>query len=141
MAKDLYSLIRYQGWQVDEKRRALGELLRIAESLENRMRQLHDDLKSEQNAAAASPEIAGVIYGSYAQSFIAERESLQESIEKAEEKVAAAREELREAYQEQKKYEMTQEAREKKEEEARKLLEQKELDEIGAEVHRQKSRR
>jgi len=141
MAKDLHSLIRYQGWQVDEKRRALGELLRIVKSLENRMHQLHEDLKSEQAAAAASPEVAGVIYGSFAQSFITERENLLDSIGKAEQKVAIAREELREAYQEQKKFEMTQEARDKKEEEERNLLEQKELDEIGAEVHRQKSRR
>lgn len=87
MAKDLHSLIRYQGWQVDEKRRALGELLRIVESLENRMHQLHEDLKSEQAAAAASPEVAGVIYGSFAQSFITERENLLNSIGKAEQKL------------------------------------------------------
>ena len=141
MAKDLHSLIRLQGWQVDEKRRKLGEQLRIVESLENRVRQLQEEVVREQAAASESPEEAGVIYGSFAIAVIDERKNLAESIEKAEEAVAFARDELREVYQQQRKYEMTQEARDEKEEKERKRLEQIDLDEIAAENFRQKLRR
>jgi flagellar export protein FliJ len=140
MAKDLHSLIRLQSWEVDEKRRKLGEYLRIVESLENRMQQLHDELKREQAAASESPIEAGVLYVNFANAVIAERKSLIESIEKAEGEVAFARDELKISYQQQKKYEMSQETRDKKEEKERKRVEQINLDEVAAESHRQKTR-
>ena len=111
------------------------------ESLENRVRQLQEEVVREQAAASESPEEAGVIYGSFAIAVIDERKKLAESIEKAEEAVAFARDELREVYQQQRKYEMTQEARDEKEEKERKRLEQIDLDEIAAENFRQKLRR
>jgi flagellar export protein FliJ len=141
MAKSLQPLVRLHGWQVDEKRRRLGELLRIVESLEARLTQLHEELAREQAAAAASPELAGVIYGNYARAVIETRAKLTASIEQAEQAVASARDELREAYREQKKFEMTQKARDKREEKERSRLEQIDLDEVGLEVFRQKSRR
>ena len=141
MAKDLYSLIRLQSWEVDEKRRKLGEYLRIVESLENRMQQLHDELKQEQAAASESPIEGGALYGNFAKAVIAERKSLNESIAKAEDEVAFARDELRISYQQQKTYEMSQKTRDKKEEKERKRVEQIDLDEVAAESHRQKSRR
>ena len=67
-------------------------------------------------------------------------ESTQES-RQAEHSVALAREELRLAYQEQKKYEMTQEEREKKEEEERNRREQIDLDDVGVEIFRRRDRR
>ncbi|MEQ8193582.1 MAG: flagellar FliJ family protein, partial [Rhodospirillales bacterium] len=111
------------------------------ESLEARLHQLHEELTKEQAAAAASPELAGVIYGSYAKAVINTREQLKGSIAQAEHAVSLARDDLRNAYQEQKKYEMTQEARDEREEKERNRLEQIDLDEIGLEVFRQKSRR
>ena len=141
MAKDLHSLIRLQSWEVDEKRRKLGEYLRIVESLENRMQQLRDELKQEQAVASESPIEGGALYGNFAKAVIAERKSLNESIGKAEDEVAFARDELRISYQQQKTYEMSQKTRDKKEEKERKRVEQIDLDEVAAESHRQKSRR
>ena len=141
MAKDLHSRIRLQSWEVDEKRRKLGEYLRIVESLENRMQQLRDELKQEQAAASEPPIEGGALYGNFAKAVIAERKSLNESIAKAEDEVAFARDELRISYQQQKTYEMSQKTRDKKEEKERKRVEQIDLDEVAAESHRQKSRR
>ncbi len=141
MVKDLHSLIRLQGWRVDEKRRTLGEVLRILESLEARMKQLHEELASEQATAAASPEIAGVFYGNFAKAVIKERTALAESIRKAEITVSLARDKLRQEYQEQKKYETSQEVRDKKEDKERNRLEQIDLDDVGVEIFRQKARK
>ena len=43
--KDLYSLIRIRKWDVDEKQRALGVLLRKEESILNNLAALADEMR------------------------------------------------------------------------------------------------
>ena len=64
MARGLGALIRLHDWQVDEKRRALAEKLRIAEQLEARLRDLEAEAEQEARIAAESPE-TGLFYGRY----------------------------------------------------------------------------
>ena len=138
MAKDLKNLIRLHEWQVDEKRRKVGTLLSLVADLELQARRLEDELVAEQAAAAADPAEAGFFYGIYAETVIERRQRIAYSIAKAEEEIAAAQDELREAYRELKKYEIAQENRSKREayEQARK--EQAFLDDIGLQSFRQK---
>ncbi len=138
MAKDLKNLIRLHEWQVDEKRRKVGGLLRLVADLEDQARRLEEELINEQAAAAASPEEAGFLYGNYAETVIERRQRIADSIAKAEEEIAAAQDELREAYRELKKYEIAQENREKREAEEEARRDQMFLDDIGLQNFRRR---
>jgi len=138
VAKDLKNLIRLHEWQVDEKRRKVGGLLRLVADLEDQARRLEEELINEQAAAAASPEEAGFLYGNYAETVIERRQRIADSIAKAEEEIAAAQDELREAYRELKKYEIAQENREKREAEEEARRDQMFLDDIGLQNFRRR---
>jgi flagellar export protein FliJ len=141
MAKDLKSLIRLHKWIVDEKRRQLGELLRMLHDLEERARHLEDELAREQKIARAAPEVAGFLYGNYAEAVIQRRERLKMSIASSETAVEAARQALNEAYRDLKKYEVAQAVRERRQAEQLARREQITLDDVGIESFRQKKRR
>jgi len=131
MAAGLKTLIKLNAWGVDQKRRKLGEIMRLIESLETQSRDLESELILEQQAAAASPEEAGYIYGNYANAVILRRQRIASSIVQAEAEANDARDDLAQAYRDLKKYETVQANRlaEAKKEEARK--DQIDLDEIG----------
>ena len=131
MATGLKTLIKLNSWGVDQKRRKLGEILRLIDSLETQARNLEDELMREQKAAADKPEEAGFIYGNYASAVIQRRERIADSMTQAESEAELARDDLAEAYRALKKYETVQANRlaEEVKEEARK--EQIDLDEIG----------
>lgn len=137
MAKgDLHNLIRLGEWQVDEKRRQLGQLLKVLDDLEERARRLEQELIEEQRVAARDPSGAGYLYGNYAEAVIERRERLKESIARAEAEVARARDELREAYRDLKKYEIAQRNRDQKAAAERARKEQMVLDELGLQGYR-----
>lgn len=136
MAKDLHNLIQIHEWDVDEKRRKLGELLRLLENLEAQAQALEEELVREQQAAQESPGEAGFLYGDYAETVIDRRERIQESIRQMENAIEEAREELRLAYVELKKYEVAQENRDKRALLERNRREQAESDSVGLEGFR-----
>ena len=131
MAAGLKTLIKLNAWGVDQKRRKLGEIMRLIDTLETQSRNLEEELVREQQAATTSPEEAGFIYGNYAANVIVRRERIGSSIAQAEGEAEVARDELALAYRELKKYETVHANRiaEEKKEEARK--DQIALDEIG----------
>src|SRR5690606_15595742 len=90
-------------------------LLKMAEDLQARARKLEQDLVREQAIARSGPEGMAVTYGEYAKVVIDRRERLAASIAEVERQIAAAREELNEAYRDVKKYEVAQDIREKRE--------------------------
>lgn len=135
MAKSLGGLIRLHEWNVDQKRRKLGELLGLVADLEAQAISLEDEVKSEQRAATASPEVAGLLYGNYAMGVIERRRRITESIVKTEDIMVTAREEMREAFIILKKFQTAQENRDKREAEDLNRLEQAILDEIGSRRH------
>ena len=138
MAGNLSSLIRLHEWRVDEKRRALGDLLGVVADLEQQARRLEEDLKNEQAVARASPDEAGYLYGNYAHAVILHRERIAQSIAATEGKIAAAREALNDAYRNLKKYELAQGARDTREDRERERAEQMVLDELGVQAYRQR---
>ncbi len=139
MANGLTTLIKLNAWGVDQRRRKLGEIMHLIQSLETQARNLEQELVREQQAASASPQEAGYIYGNYANAVIQRRQRIAASIASAETEAADARDDLANAYRDLKKYETVQANRlaEKKKEEARK--DQIELDEIGLQGHVRKS--
>lgn len=135
---DLHNLIRLHEWQVDEKRRRLGELLRVLDDLENRLKRLEEEVVREQQVAAHDPSGAGFLYGNYAEAVIERREKLKESISRAEAEIARARDDLREAYRDLKKYEIAQRNRDQRAAAEAARKEQIVLDELGIQGYRQR---
>jgi flagellar export protein FliJ len=138
VAKNLKGLIRLHQWMVDERRRKLGELLKMLAELEDRSRHLEAELVAEQKAAAKAPETAGFLYGNYARHVIERRERLAKSIASTESQITAAREELNEAYRELKKFQVAQEVRDRRAALEATRREQSVLDEVGLSMHRRR---
>lgn len=138
MFKNLNTLIRLNEWNVDERRRELGEILRALAGLEAGLERLREEVVNEQNACAAAPEEAGFFYGNYAQAVIGRRQKLNDGIRRMEAQVASAREQLNEAYRELKKFEVAQKHRDDREARERAREEQGILDEIGLNLFRLK---
>lgn len=136
MAKDLHNLIQIHEWDVDEKRRKLGELLRLLDNLEAQARALEEELVREQKAAKEKPEEAGFLYGDYAENVIDRRERIQASINQMEVAIEEAREELRLAYVDLKKYEVAQENRDRRAALEQGRRDQAETDAVGLEGYR-----
>lgn len=138
MRKSLRSLIRLYEWHLDEKRRQLADLLRVVSEVEARVQKLRDDLNTEQSIAGASPHEAGFFFGSYVTGVLGQRDRLIKALADAEQQVETAREDVRRAHQELKKFEITQSERDRvefKEEERRERIN---LDEVGIEAHRRR---
>ena len=129
--KSLKTLIRLRDWDVDEKRRAVGELLGAIAALEAQAQKLESDLVAEQKTARDDPNEAGILYGFYANAVIQRREELAEAMRRTEEAIAEAQDRLRDAYRELKKYEVLQQHRDEAEAEAEKHREQLFLDEVA----------
>ncbi|MBF0095490.1 MAG: flagellar export protein FliJ [Alphaproteobacteria bacterium] len=136
MGKDLKTLIRIKSWNVDEKRRALAEVLRRENEIISAQEQLEAELRREQQVAAQDSEGAGFTYGAYATAVIIRREALERQYQSIQALIAEAQEDLAEAYRELKTFEITQANREKREQEEENRREQAIMDEIGLTLFR-----
>jgi len=131
MARDFKALVRLNDWEVDQKRRILAEQLRQLENLIGLLEALEEEIKTEQAHAASMPTEGGILYGPYAEHAIRRREDYQNRIVQQERAVEDAREELRVAFLEFKKYEISEDRRVARVEAETVRADQLELDEIG----------
>ena len=138
MAKGLETLSRLNEWNVEQKRRKLGEIMGLIDRCEGEARKLEEDLVKEQAAAASSPSEAGFLYGNFAERVIDRRAIIQLSIQPVETQADEAREEVSEAYRDLKKYEKALEARKKREEKEIERKEQIVIDEVATQAFIQK---
>ena len=138
MAKDLHNLIQIHEFEVDEKRRKLGELFRLMANLEAQAKALEEELAREQDSARSNPEEAGHLYGAYAETVIERRERIQQSIIQMEQAIDESREDLRVSFMELKTYEIAQENRDRKAAIEANRRESMEMDEIGLQSYRAK---
>ncbi len=104
----LDSLIRLHRWKLEEKRRTLADLESLMDNLKSLASNLESEIINEQRVAAASDE-AGFAYGAYATEAIQRRERLAQSALELEQKIEAARDDVKAAFQDAKKYEIAQE--------------------------------
>ncbi|MFC1673427.1 flagellar export protein FliJ [Pseudomonadota bacterium] len=138
MAANIKNLIRLHEWNVDEKRRKLGELLRLQGELEDQLKQLEEDHAREKQAAADDPTGAGIAYPNYHKQVMQRRENLEDSIKQMEIVIGYAQDELSDAYQELKKYETVEQNRQRRRDLEMARREQALLDEIALNQHRRK---
>ncbi len=135
--KSLGSQIRLHTWHVDEARRRLADLERLAARLAEDLLRLDAEMAQEQQVAGGQIESAATYHG-YIASALVRRETLLRSIEEARVQVEQARDELQEAFSALKKFELAADAmaqRARKAQEARDLRAQ---DEVGLSIYRRK---
>jgi flagellar export protein FliJ len=133
----LGSLVRVHNWALNEKRQTLAGLEELADKMRADLEDLEADLQSERCAAAGSIE-GTIAFPAFVAAALERRKKLRASIANIELAIESARAEVREAFEEVKKFELARDndARRKREEVAKR--EQRELDELGVDMHRRK---
>jgi flagellar FliJ protein len=136
---DLDPLIRLRRHGVEEKQKILSALYREAEQIERQIKALKDQLDRERAIAMAdgSPE-SSADYGRYANNVRKKVDRLNENLKKMETRVAAAQEEVRIAFSEQKKVQIIQRNRQDEERKEREEKESDALDDIAIDGFRRK---
>ena len=128
--KGLPNLIRLHRWRLDEKRRNLAELERLAAELRDQGHRMEQEVKLEQEAAGASPE-AGFAYGAYAEAVIARRAKLAASLAEVKARIAQAAADVTASFQDLKRLEIAQDHRDEAARRRADKAEQAMLDELG----------
>lgn len=128
---DLNPLIRVRKHAVEQKQKFLAELYRQAEELDNQKKTLLDQLESERKNLEGLPVDFLIFFSTYEHGVRERVEEIDHAREILEQRIEKAREDIRSAFAELKKIEITQESREAEE---IKALERKlsiELDDIA----------
>jgi flagellar FliJ protein len=134
--KAVNGLIRLHRWQLDEKRRNLGDLERMKEDFERQITRLDTEIMAEQKVATDLE--ARMAYGAYAQMTVQRRATLQRSIADLTTQILVAREDVAQAFQEVKKYEILQEQRDRRTREWTTRKEQSNQDEMAIQGFRRR---
>jgi flagellar export protein FliJ len=134
--KAVSGLIRLHRWQLDEKRRNLGDLERMKEDFERQVARLDAEILAEQKVA--NDHEARFAYGAYAQIAVQRRGTIQRSIADLTVQILAAREDVAQAFQEIKKYEILQEQRDRRTREWTTRKEQSSQDEMAIQGFRRR---
>lgn len=139
MAKDtLETLIRLAGSEVDEARRALQKVLAEEDKVRADIAELEASIESESDLIHRQPELSGS-YGMFLARARARREEFDQMLAEILPRVEAARDQLAEAFANQKKYEIARENRETADAEEERRQEGIVLDEIGLNSHRRRN--
>jgi flagellar protein FliJ len=134
---DLEPLIRFRKHGVEEKQRILAQLYREVEKLELAKKAVEDQMEKEKRLAKEMQTAeASAFYGRYAEGARNKIMALQQAIAKTNIRVEAAQEEMREAFAEMKKIEITHRNRKARENAARDKKEEQELDETAIDNYR-----
>ncbi len=134
--KGLDSMIRLHKWQVDEKRRQLGELETMRADLVRRQDALRAEMAAEKTAAGE--QVIQFTFATYIRNALERLETLASSIEEVDRAIEAMQNDLAEAYRALKKFEVAQarHAARARQEEARR--DQIATDEIALTMFRQR---
>ena len=135
--KDLKTLIRVHKFELDEKQRKLGNLLRFEQALQNRKLLLAKRFVEEEQAAKSN-SVAALTFGAYVDWHIEENKRVDRALEENRQEILLMRDEIIEAYQELKTLEITQENRDKRELADLERKTNAMLDEIGLTLHRRR---
>lgn len=137
---DLDPLIRYRKYGVDEKRRFLARLYEETEKLEEAKQEAEDNIEKERRLAEelGSAEALSAL-GRYTEAMRRKIKKIDESIAKMENRIAAAQEDMRNAFAEMKKVEITQRGRKERAQNEERQKEDNELDEIAIENYRRRN--
>ena len=133
--KSMTGLIRLHKWQLDEKRRNMGELEKMRSELLHHLQHLQDELAAEKKMAASSP-IVSINYVGYAQQVMVRRENIKNSISEVDASIENMKDQVAEAFKELKKYQVVEQREQDRLLADRNLRQQSELDELAINMHR-----
>ena len=136
--KGLSTLIRVRKWELEERRRRLADLEGLRDQLLGMIARLEEDVRLEQGVAASDIE-AGYTYGGFAQASIERRHKLEGSLEEVRQQIRAAMDEVTNAYQELKKYEVAHANRKRREAEELNRRDQIRMDDMAIEGFRRRA--
>ncbi len=128
--RNFASLIKLARFKVEDLQKQMAALDSARAHLESRIADLVRSVPEEQVAASETRE-GFMAYGSYAQAVIERKNNLRASMVELDAQTAALRVQLADAFRELKKFELMEERRLARLEEARAKAEQAELDEIA----------
>lgn len=134
---DLSVLIRLHKHELDEKRRALADLYAALAELEKQQRALERQFELEKEAVKKANDVH-FTFAQYTDTVLKRREELKRAEAELEEHIQRAKLSLLDTFSELKKFEMTQEERERIEAEERAFRESQDLDAIGLEGFRRR---
>lgn len=136
--RTLSTLIKLHRHSLDEKRRALTDLENLRSDLVGQREKLEADLVREQDVAKQT-ESGAFAYAGFHQGYIQRRDRLAVSLIEVESRIAAAQQEVSEAYQDVKRHEIALAARQRKQREEEERRTQTTLDEVSLNMHRRRS--
>ena len=132
--KTVSTLIRLTKLEVDNRRRLLADLLEQDAAVDRAIDRLDAELDSERQKARETPEY-GTGFAAYAKHAASRRKALADRKAALAVDIDTARDRLAEAFEEQKKYEITAERQEEEETAEENKREQLDLDEMGLQTH------
>lgn len=135
---DLNPLIRVRKHALEQKQKFVAELYRQAEELENQKKTLLEQLEEERTKIQEMGVEMLSYFGPYADAVKDRVTEIDEASTTLETRIEIAREDMRAAFAELKKIELTQEAREDEEQKELNKKESDDLDEIAIENFRRK---
>ena len=133
---DLSGLIRVRKHAVEQKQKFIAELYRQAEELENQKTTLLNQLDEERDKMQEFGVEMLSYFGPYSEAVKERVIEINQASSALESRIEIAREDMREAFAELKKIQLTQENRQAEEEKALDKKEVEELDEIALEAYR-----
>jgi len=136
MTRSHEPLIRLARFKVEELQKQLADIDRVRTSLNDQIERLEASVPEEQ-AAATDNKDGYIAYGSYAQAVIKRKQNIRSSLDEVDQQAEAIRERLEAAFRELKKFELLEERRVARIEDALRVEEQAELDEIAQTRRRQ----
>ncbi len=136
----LDQLVRLHRWTLDEKRQKLAELERFRAKMIMNIESLEAELAREQ-AAAERSDITSISLPAFIKATIDRRRKIENSIVEIDRSIAAAREEITQAFQEFKKYETAHGNHQRREALKQSRREQAAADELGIDLHRRQAAR
>jgi len=134
----LDQLVRLHRWTLDEKRQKLAELERFRVKLLGNIEALEAELTREQ-AAADRSDVSSISLPAFIKATIDRRRKIEGSIAEIDRTIAAAREEITQAFQEFKKYETAHGNHLRREALKQSRREQAVSDDLGIELHRRQA--
>lgn len=134
----LDQLVRLHRWNLDEKRQKLAELERFRGKLQGNIEALEAELAREQ-AMAERSQISSLSLPAFIKATIDRRRKMEESIAGVDRSIAAARDEIAQAFQEFKKYETAHGNHQRREAQKQQRREQTAADELGIDLHRRQA--
>ena len=135
--KTIETLIKVSQYALDDKRKVLAAHFEELALLERKRQAIDEELAAEQAAARDDPSI-GITYGLYANAIIARRDKLDGDILVKNREVELARDDVQEAFEEVKKYELALDRLREAQAKEQARIEEEELNEMGLNGFRRK---